>query len=137
MADKDPTSPTLHGEYFIKDALGRRHKVSAWYFSIRGTLPADRNHALYRTPPGILSRGQNPVDPSFNRYGARGIRVCERWRKSFDGFVEDMGSRPEGHTMDRIDNEGHYEPADCRWATHQEQMANRQPRQFWKRPIRL
>lgn len=74
------------------------------------------------------SRCGNPGDPSFQWYGARGITVCERWQQ-FEAFLADMGERPDGRTLDRINPDGNYEPGNCRWATSHEQALNRRPRQ--------
>lgn len=77
----------------------------------------------YRIWLGMRARCSNPNITHYARYGGRGIRVCERWQ-SFENFLADMGEAPPGHSLDRIDNDGHYEPSNCRWATQQQQMDN-------------
>jgi hypothetical protein len=68
----------------------------------------------------------------FQRYGARGIRVCDRWRSSFANFLADMGPRPTPqHSIDRINNDGHYEPSNCRWATARTQRENQRRTRFY------
>ena len=74
----------------------------------------------------MLTRCYNPNQASFKEYGGRGIAVCDRWLRGFECFFADMGRRPEGTTLDRIDVDGDYEPSNCRWGTQEDQSNNRQ-----------
>jgi hypothetical protein len=83
------------------------------------------SHPLYESYLDMIARCNRSTHHAFDRYGGRGVTVCTRWQKSFWNFVEDMGDRPEGHSLDRIDNDGPYAPSNCRWATASTQMKNR------------
>ncbi len=80
----------------------------------------------------MIQRCTNPNHVKYPRYGGRGITVCDRWRK-FSNFLDDMGERPERMTIDRINNDGNYEPSNCRWATMSQQIKN----QDWPSVCRL
>jgi hypothetical protein len=103
------------------------------------TLPGGKVRPEYRVYRNMMSRCCNPLTPAYKNYGGRGIDVCDRWigKFGFDNFIEDMGPRPEGtyangrakHSIHRKDNDGNYEPTNCKWATQTEQCANRRKSQ--------
>lgn len=80
----------------------------------------------YGSWSAMLQRCTNPRNKEYPNYGGRGVRVCDLWRQ-FENFLADMGPRPPGLTLDRINTDGHYEPGNCRWATASEQASNRRP----------
>lgn len=92
------------------------------------TYDGRQSHPLYRTWRAMITRCHNENCPEWKYYGGRGIKICDRWYDPINGFfnfVEDMGERPEGFTLDRIDCDGDYRPENCRWATKHQQIENR------------
>lgn len=114
----------------------RRHSEPLSKINHIWTLPEKRHKSREDAPPGIdhplyviwrsmITRCESPSFPQWADYGGRGISVCDRWRKSFPAFVKDMGERPIGCQLDRKDNDGNYDPDNCKWSTRTEQQRNR------------
>lgn len=94
--------------------------------TIHGNARRGRISSEFSIWSGMKDRCENERSEFYNRYGGRGISVCERWSISFENFLADMGKRSsKKHSIDRINNDGNYEPSNCRWATNLEQSRNR------------
>lgn len=100
-----------------------------WKYRGRDTCQCmfkNTHHKLYGRYDKMLYRCYNTNSDNYEYYGGRGIKVCERWRTSFENFLKDMQPTYfEGAELDRIDNNGNYEPSNCRWVTHSHNMLNR------------
>lgn len=90
-----------------------------------GHILAGKKSPTYRSWECMKNRCMNPDHERWARYGGRGITVCVRWSTSFLNFLADMGPRPKGMTLDRIDPNGNYEPKNCRWASDAQQRKNK------------
>lgn len=96
-----------------------------------GAAQGEGGSPTYRSWYSMHCRCLDQSNKSFIRYGGRGITVCPRWKK-FENFLIDMGFRPAGHTLDRINNDGNYEPGNCKWSTLEEQQNNRRDNRYFE-----
>jgi len=118
------------GKYVVVDTstLHRGKKKSCGCMRNTGIAIARTTHGMYGRPTyvswqNMWTRCSNPAYKQYKDYGGRGVTICERW-KVFENFYEDMGIRPEGMSLDRIDVFGNYEPSNCKWSTRSEQNKN-------------
>jgi len=131
---------TYHRFYLCRCKCGKEKEVQANHLKsgrstqcISCARKGNKNsliHGMYYTVEyrawiNIIQRCTNPNSQAYKNYGARGITVCPRWLNSFENFYKDMGKRPKGMSIDRINNDGNYEPLNCRWATDKKQAINR------------
>lgn len=116
--------------------LNRGKTTSCGCFKIEnqtthGQLVRDNlDKTLYRTWYHMIERCYNPTNISYKYYGEKGVKVCDRWLNSVTDFISDMGDRPKGYTLDRIDNDGDYTRENCKWSNSETQCNNRRSNKF-------
>ncbi len=135
VVERLPNSPTRHARWKCVCNCGNTHEAFAATLR-RGAVKScgcltTRTHGktdtkVYETWCRIKARCYNKNNPKYPDYGGRGIEVCARWLNSFENFYEDMGElSSKDHSIDRIDNDGDYEPGNCQWSTRREQGRNK------------
>lgn len=112
--------------------LGRDTNSCGCYVRKHGHAVEGRRSREYSTWRAMFTRCTNPSATGYEHYGGRGIRITSRWlgEHGFEHFLSDMGPRPANTSLDRVDNDGNYEPGNCRWATPKEQARNQRPRRL-------
>ena len=126
----------------VGSELRRGNSTSCGCYAAENNRRKNRTHGqaqnghespTYHSWVSMKTRCFNSKCPQYYRYGGRGITVCDRWKGSFENFLADMGPRPAGKTIDRIDGTRGYAPDNCRWATPKEQAQNRAPSGTYKK----
>lgn len=122
-----------------KTVLSNSSRLNSGKIKSCGCLAIERSivHGLYGTNEyyiwsGLISRCENKKNKDYHKYGARGIKVCDKWRKDFSAFYKDMGQKPtKKHQIDRENNNGNYTPNNCRWVLPKTNACNRRDSKWW------
>lgn len=123
-AERKPQAQSVNHQNVTGSLVGVQERPKSVHKNTKHGYAAGRIAKVYRVWCTMKERCQNPNHDHYKDYGGRGIRVCDRWQ-GFQNFISDMGDRPEGLTLERINNDGNYEPLNCKWATRAEQGANK------------